>query len=123
MKFLRYFCTILILLDFFLLITGCTENVATSTEEDLKIEGYILEVEEGRILVAKEITSKKYEEIKDKTFGEIQELDNERISLIFLSYKDTSSLKRGHKVDVWIDGGINESYPSQAGAKKIEIKN
>ncbi|MDF2066771.1 DUF3221 domain-containing protein [Bacillus sp. Cr_A10] len=83
----------------------------------------MLEVEEGRILVAKEITSEKYEEIKDKTIGEIQELDNERISLIFLSYKDTSSLKIGHKVDVWVDGGFNESYPSQAGAKKIEIKN
>ena len=123
MKFLRYFCTIIILLNFFLLLTGCTENEAISTEDDLKIEGYILEVEEGRILVAKEITSEKYEEIKDKTIGEIQELDNERISLIFLSYKDTSSLKIGHKVDVWVDGGINESYPSQAGAKKIEIKN
>ncbi|WP_082460893.1 DUF3221 domain-containing protein [Psychrobacillus sp. FJAT-21963] len=85
------------------IITGCTENEATSTEEYLKIEGYILEVEEGRILVAKEIPSEKYEEIKDKTIGEIQELDNERISLIFLSYKDTSSLKIGHKVDVWVE--------------------
>nr|WP_256363919.1 DUF3221 domain-containing protein [Psychrobacillus sp. FJAT-21963] len=63
----------------------------------------MLEVEEGRILVAKEIPSEKYEEIKDKTIGEIQELDNERISLIFLSYKDTSSLKIGHKVDVWVE--------------------
>ncbi|KQL36049.1 hypothetical protein AN959_09230 [Psychrobacillus sp. FJAT-21963] len=54
-------------------------------------------------MVAKEIPSEKYEEIKDKTIGEIQELDNERISLIFLSYKDTSSLKIGHKVDVWVE--------------------
>ncbi|MFB5089702.1 YobA family protein [Psychrobacillus sp. PGGUH221] len=123
MKFLRYFCTIFISLSFILLITGCTENITTPKDEDLKIEGYILEVEEGRILVAEDITSEKYEEIKDKTIDEIQEVDNERISLIFLSYEDTSSLKVGHKVDIWIDGGINESYPSQAGAKKIEIKN
>lgn len=123
MKFLRYFCTILILLSFILLITGCTENRTSPTEEDLKIEGYILEVEEGRILVAEDITLEKYKQIKDKTIQEIQGLDNERISLIFLSYEDTSSLKIGYKVDAWIDGGIMESDPSQAGAKKIEIKN
>ncbi|MEK5209797.1 YobA family protein [Psychrobacillus sp. FSL H8-0510] len=120
MKLLRSFCTTLILLSFILLITGCTENRTIPKEDGFKIEGYILEVSEGEILVAEGITSEQYETLKDKT---IQELDNERISLIFLSYEDTGNLKIGHKVDVWIDGGINESYPSQAGAKKIEIKN
>ena len=72
MKSLGYFCTILILSGFFLLITGCTESGTTPTDKDLKIEGYILEVEEGRVLVAEDITYEKYEEIKDKTIGEIQ---------------------------------------------------
>lgn len=119
MKLLRYFYTILILLSFFLLITGCTENRTTPKEDDLKIEGYILEVDEGRILVVEGITSEQYERLKDKT---LQELDNENISLFYLSYEDTSSLRKGYKVDVWIDGGIDESNPAQAGAKKIEVK-
>ncbi|ALC85228.1 hypothetical protein AM499_04895 [Bacillus sp. FJAT-22090] len=118
MKLLRYFCIILILLSFILLITGCTENRTTPKEDDLKIEGYILEVDEGKILVAEGITSEQYETIIDKT---LQELDKERISLFYLSYEDTSSLRKGYKVDVWIDGGINESNPAQAGAKKIEV--
>ena len=88
-------------------------------EDGLKIEGYILEVDEGRILVAEGITSEQYETLKDKT---PQELDNERISLYNLSYEDTSSLRKGNKVEAWIDGGIDESNPAQARAKKIEVK-
>ncbi|MFF2753045.1 DUF3221 domain-containing protein [Psychrobacillus sp. NPDC058041] len=119
MNFFRYFCTILISLSFILLITGCTENRITLKDEDLKIEGYILDVGEGIILVAEGITSEQYEALKNKT---LLELDNERISLFYLSYKDTSSLKLGYNVDVWIDGGIDESRPAQARAKKIEVK-
>ena len=117
MKLLR-FCTILILLSFILLITGCTENRSTPKEEGLKLEGYILEVDEGRILVAESITSEQFVTLKDKT---LQELDSEGISLYYFSYEDTSSLRIGHKVNVWIEGGINLSYPAQASAKKIEV--
>ncbi|QUG41731.1 YobA family protein [Psychrobacillus sp. INOP01] len=119
MKLLRYFCTILILLSFILLITGCAENRTTQKEDDLKIEGYILEVDEGRILVAEGMTSEQYETLKYKT---LQELDNESISLFYLSYEDTSGLRKGYKVDVWMDGEIDLSNPAQAGAKKIELK-
>jgi len=118
MKLLRNFCTILILLTLILLITGCVENRTTPKEDDLKIEGYILEVDEGRILLAEGMTSEQYETLKDTTF---QELDNQSISLFYLSFEDTSRLRKGDKVDVWIDGGIDLSDPAQAGAKKIEV--
>lgn len=118
MKFLRYICTSLILLSFIALITGCTEDEGTLTDTGLKTEGYILEVEENRILVAENITSEEYEVIKDKS---ISDLNGEGISLIYLS-NEVSSLKEGNKVEVWIDGGIDESYPAQAEAEKIEVK-
>ncbi len=81
-------------------------------------EGYILKVEEGNVLVAEHITSEKYEEIKNKTTTELHE---EGLALISVSYDDTSSLKTGNKVEIWLEGGIKESYPEQAEASKIEI--
>ncbi|QFG00792.1 DUF3221 domain-containing protein [Psychrobacillus glaciei] len=99
MKLLRYFCTILIFLSFVFFITGCAENRTTPKEEGLIIEGYILEVYEGRILLAKDITSEQYETLKDKT---LQELGKERISLFYLRYEDTCNrqveLSSFHKI-------------------------
>lgn len=90
----------------------------TTSENDLKTEGFILEVEKGRLLVAENITEVKYQEIKNKT---IQELDEARISLIYLSYNHENNVKAGNKVTVWIDGGVEHSYPAQAGVKKIAV--
>ncbi|MFD1039419.1 YobA family protein [Virgibacillus byunsanensis] len=84
------------------------------------IEGYIIEIDEQRLLVAEDISIEKYEEIKDKTVNEIDRLSG-HISLINLSYDDSSTFEKGDNVRVWIDGGIDESYPAQAGAKKIEV--
>lgn len=113
----RFICAITIFLSLILIITGCTQP--PPTEEGLAIEGFIIEKEE-RILVAEGITSEKFIEIKDRT---LQELDKERISLIYLSYEDNNQdLKVGDKVKVWIDGGIDDSYPAQAKAKKFEVQ-
>ncbi|WP_223700002.1 YobA family protein [Sutcliffiella deserti] len=109
---------LLLLLIAFVFAVGCTLIDGETLDSSMKIEGYILEVEEGRILVAENITWSEYEEISEKTF---QELDEERISLIYLSYESTSNLKVGKKVKVWIEGGINDSYPVQAHAQKIEV--
>jgi hypothetical protein len=86
--------------------------------ENVQKEGYILKVEEGNILVAENITLEKYEEIKDKTDTELHE---EGLSLIYVSYDDTSSLQVGNKVEIWIEGGIRESYPAQADASEIKV--
>ncbi|WP_456279080.1 DUF3221 domain-containing protein [Bacillus sp. AK128] len=60
-----------------------------------------------------------YKEIKGKT---LRKLDEVKISLIYLSYDQSSILRIGNRVEVWIEGGIDESFPAQARAKKIEVK-
>jgi PBP1b-binding outer membrane lipoprotein LpoB len=85
----------------------------------IQTEGYVLVVEENRILVAEKITEEEYESIKDKS---ISEIDEERISLIYFSYGDKEKINVGDKVKVWFDGNMATSYPAQAGATKIEIK-
>lgn len=117
MKFLRYNSICLISLNLLLFITGCSERGTTTT--DLTIDGYILKIEDSRILVAENITIVRYEEIKDKT---IQDLLEEGISLIYLSYDNNESLEVGNNVEAWIDGGVDTSNPAQAKAKKIEVK-
>ena len=59
----------------------------TKTEQ---IEGYIIEIEENRILVVEHITSDKYEAIKDKS---ISDLNQEGISLIYFSNDHLSNLR------------------------------
>ena len=98
-------------------LVGCSE-ISKTTEQE-KTEGYILEVEEHRILVAEDITAEEYEAIKDKS---ISELDEEGISLIYFSNDDIGNLQVGNKVEIWFDGNMATSYPAQAGAIKIEVK-
>ncbi|WP_110067942.1 YobA family protein [Cytobacillus oceanisediminis] len=124
MKQISNICTSIALLSFIGFITGCIDKgtptvTGTSTSTDSKTEGYILKVEENRILVAEDITSEEYKVIKEKS---ISDLNREGISLIYLSSDEINSLNIGNKVEVLIDGGINESYPAQAKAKKIEVK-
>jgi uncharacterized protein YcfL len=85
----------------------------------VQTEGYVLEVEENRILVAEKITEEEYESIKDKS---ISEIDIERISLIYFSYDDLEKIQVGNQVEVWFDGNLATTFPAQAGARKIEIK-
>ena len=110
--------TFIILLSLTLLLTGCSENVSLKEEDGLKVDGYILDVDKGRILVAEGMTSEQYETVRDKT---LDELFNESLTLYYFSYENTSSLKKGVQVTVWIDGGIDESSPAKATAKKVEI--
>ncbi|MDC3418388.1 DUF3221 domain-containing protein [Aquibacillus salsiterrae] len=83
------------------------------------IEGYVIAIDEQRLLVTEDISLEKYEEIKNKTVNEIDRLSG-HISLIYLSYDDANAFTKGDNVRVWIDGGIDQSSPAQAGAKKIE---
>ncbi|OCA84015.1 hypothetical protein A8F94_14865 [Bacillus sp. FJAT-27225] len=99
---------LIILLSFALI--GCSE---------IQTEGYVLEVEQNRILIAEKITEEQYEAIKDKS---ISEMDDEGISLIYFGFDDTEKIQVGNKVAVWFDGNMATSYPAQAGAAKIEIK-
>lgn len=106
-----------LLVVFCFALVGCSEISKTTKKE--QTEGYIIEIEENRVLVAEDITSDKYEAIKDKS---ISELNEEGISLIYFSNDDISNLRVGNKVEIWFDGNVATSYPGQAGAIKIEVK-
>lgn len=119
MKVNLYIGISLLLLSFAILMAGCSEQKQEQVETGEKTEGYILKIEGNRILVAEGVSSDEYKKIKDKT---IEELTKENIRLIYLSYDKTINFKKGNKIEVWIEGGIDQSNPAQAKAKKIVIK-
>jgi hypothetical protein len=84
----------------------------------MKNTGYVLKVEDNRILVAEKVTPEKYEDIKNIPFVNLM---GEGLSLIYLSYDGDEVFEKGNKVEYIIEGGINESYPAQAKAKKITV--
>lgn len=109
----------LIFFSVIVLVIGCSENGGNHSNGDLRVEGYILEKEGNRILVAEDITSEKYENIKDKS---IPELDKKQVSLIYLGYDNPHKLSVGAEIVAQINDGIDQSYPAQAEAKDIKVK-
>lgn len=101
-------------------IAGCSggSDGKVDTNTALRTEGYILKVEQKSVLVAENISVDRYERIKDKT---LQELQEHSVPLIRLRYSDTNNLSKGNRIEIWISGGIEESYPMQATAEKIEL--
>jgi hypothetical protein len=119
MKHLRFIIISIILLSF-IALAGCTEKDVATKSTDIKVVGFIIEVEKNRILIAEDITLEKFEEIKDKSITELYE---EGISLIYLSFNDVvTKLKKGNQVEAWISSGIEQSYPGQAETNRIEVK-
>lgn len=102
------------LLLFGIFIVGCSMG-----QSKPHIEGYILEVEENELLLAKNISSADYEEIKDTP---INELHKGNLNLIYISYEDEIAFNKGNEIDIWLDRDIEASYPEKAKAKKIELK-
>ncbi len=99
-----------------ILLTSCSKP---------DMEGIVLEVNKNYIQVATELSLDEYEEIKDKSALEIQNEDvlgDTYRGLIDLTYEHTDEFSKGDEVEIWIDGGIRESYPSGADAKKIRHK-
>ena len=90
---------------FSLLLAGCSVQ-----GNSYDIEGYVMRKEEGRILV---ISS----EPQDfSSTGGLKEFYN----AIWVS-SAPAHVKIGQKVQVWIDGGIAESYPAQGKAGKVLV--
>jgi len=106
-----------LLIVFCFALVGCSE--ISKTTEEVKTEGYVIEVGENRILVAEDMTSDEYEAIKDTSIPDLYE---KSLSLIYFSNDDISNLQVGNKVEIWFDGVVKESYPAQAGAIKIIVK-
>lgn len=111
-KYLIVFVVILANLS----LTGCS---------NADFDGIIIKVSENKILLATEISSEEYEEIKELPASQIQNADvlgDAYYGLIELTYDDAESLTPGDQVEVWIDGEVMESYPLQAKTKKISLK-
>ena len=83
------------------------------------IEGFILEVEENELLLAENISSEDYEEIKDTS---INELHKGNLNLIYISYENEIAFNKGNEIDIWLDSDIEASYPEKAKAKKVKLK-
>ncbi len=89
-----------------ILLAGCGAVLGPASGE-----GYILEVTDRTILVV----DQKFE---NKKWNDIWESYNGRAISLKVS---SGEWEVGQKVKYWIDGGVNESYPEQATAKKVEL--
>ena len=88
------------------------------------MEGIVIRTEEKYVQIATELSLDEYEEIKHKSAEQIQDEDvlgDTYRGLINLTYDNPEKFNKGDEVKVWIDGGIRESYPAGADAKKIEV--
>ena len=106
-----------------LLIILITISLAGCSQADE--DGIVLEVSEKQIRLAREISPEEYEEIKDKSMSDIQDEDasgDMDYGLIDLNYDKTEEFTKGDWVEVWLEDQIMQSYPPQANAKKITIK-
>ena len=99
---------------FVLIMAGCA-----SGEEKAVKKGYILNVEKEQVLFAENISREEYNDLKDLSMEELTSLEQTPM-LIYLSFGKTNDLKKGDKVLVTISGGVQESFPAQAKASKIE---
>ncbi|WP_029192782.1 DUF3221 domain-containing protein [Paenibacillus harenae] len=90
---------------------GCGTNAESAAPTG---QGFILEISEGRILVL--------DQANESDFGKsrIGISESHEGDAIWLR-TDTSKLKVGKKVQYWIDGGVDNSYPLQAAAEKVVV--
>jgi hypothetical protein len=79
-------------------------------------QGYIFEVSDSGVLVL--------DNIKDTDLGKNwRDISSSYSGNAIWLNTSTSKHSVGQKVRYWVNGGINESFPAQASAKKIEIIN
>lgn len=101
------------------IITGCSDNQddsKTETSDGWDFNGYVIEKTKGSLLIAWNITK---EEVETKNVSEI--LDIAKPNAIRINYEDTKDFAVGNKVFVWTTGNINDSYPKQGTATKVEL--
>jgi hypothetical protein len=96
-----------------LIVAGCAK-------EQESREGYVLEVSEGSILIIQNITLERFNDVKDVPSEAL--IDQNGLELIWVTYDKAEEFKKGDHVLFWLDGGVKESYPKQAEAKKVERK-
>jgi hypothetical protein len=108
-KLILLLCTFIV---HFLVIVAC------SSESEIMLTGYILDVEEEGILLAENISYEKFQEIEGESWQDVAEM---QLGLYKISFENDGDFQIGDKVKVWIEGGVMESYPAQANAKKMIV--
>ena len=81
----------------------------------MQLEGYILLVEQNKVLV---IHNVEYSSIESKS---VDELMSENRDLVYYTYDDTAGFQKGDKVKIWTSGNAQTSYPPKTDATKIKI--
>lgn len=102
------------------LLGGCgsTNEKELSTEE-----GYVLDKDDGKLSVAKDISAEEFSEIVDGFDpNDLSNFESDDVGLIYISYDDLSNIEKGDKIKAWVEG-VADSYPQQAKAEKIEKQN
>ncbi|MEW8969893.1 MAG: DUF3221 domain-containing protein [Mesobacillus sp.] len=111
MKAIKLFFAVMMMLAIYL--AGCAK-----AEEPR--EGFVLEVKGSSVLVVQNITQERYNDIKGITSNAL--IDQGGLDLIWLEHDKARRFDKGDHVTFSTDGGVRESYPAQADAKKIEHK-
>ncbi len=106
----------------FIIVT--TLFLAACGEADM--EGIILKIDEDQILLAQDLSPEEYQKLDEDLEEEPQNggvtAERDTDNLIILTYKDADEFNPGDEVKAWIKGEILASYPGQAQAKKIVLK-
>ncbi len=97
-----------------LVVSGCG-----IVGEKIETQGYLLKVENERVLFAENISLEEYNEMKELSMEEVFSLETVP-NLIYLTYVKANDLNQGDKVSVTISGEVLTSFPSQAKASKIK---
>ena len=99
------------LLEFLIaFIAGCNDSKPPD------FQGRIIDINKSHILVVSNVS---IEELETKTKNRI--LTDKAPNAVWLNVNSISKYKVGQLVNVWYQGGVNHSYPAQAGAKKVKI--
>lgn len=105
-------------------VTGCSAYV--KDESVLEMEGFVVEADHERVivLVGEGISSKEYEDLRDKTSSELRamNLNDDEPTIIDLSYDNAENFNKGDKVRVWIEDGIDDSDFPEEKAKRISLE-
>ncbi|MBM7661075.1 hypothetical protein JOC85_001847 [Bacillus mesophilus] len=107
---------ILLLLSAFLV--GCSSNQSKQIPPNLT--GYILEVEDNKLLVAEHISFEEYNQIKN--IPNVKLIEEGKLNLLYITYTDVKNLKKGNEIEIWVEyGEVGTSYPGSAIANRVEI--
>lgn|SRR5690625_2891019 len=87
------------------------------------VEGYILSIEEDKVLIAEDISLEVYNKIADKAVEELDINSKDHVSLLYLGYENIEALNKGDKIKAEISNNIDQSFPAQAVAKRISVIN